>query len=137
MEFKIMQNDNHVATIEAVDLNAVFEIGNIGPEDKIERLAPMHSISVGDVIVDEDEKSFSVDSMGFSEITFFEVRRGFVCDESPWTEVPSFRFVAKTKTLKEARKIRDELDAENENPDFIFAVFDQNDHQVWNDTINS
>ena len=35
MEFKIMQNDNHVATIEAVDLNAVFEIGNIGPEDKI------------------------------------------------------------------------------------------------------
>ena len=63
MEFKIMQNDNHVATIEAVDLNAVFEIGNIGPEDKIERLAPMHSISVGDVIIDEDEKSFSVDSM--------------------------------------------------------------------------
>ena len=137
MEFKIIQNDNHVATIEAVDLHAVFEIGNIGPEDKIERLAPMHSISVGDVIVDEDEKSFSVDPVGFSEITFFEVRRGFVCDESPWTEVPSFRFVAKTKTLKEARKIRDELDAENENPDFIFAVFDQNDHQVWNDTINS
>ena len=32
MEFKIIQNDNHVATIEATDLNAVFEIGNIGPE---------------------------------------------------------------------------------------------------------
>ena len=71
MEFKIIQNDNHVATIEATDLNAVFEIGNIGPENKIERLAPMHSISVGDVIVDEDEKSFSVDPVGFSEITFF------------------------------------------------------------------
>jgi len=132
MEFKIIQNDIHVANIQATDLNDVFEIGNIGPENKIERLAPMHSISVGDVIVDESEKSFSVDPMGFSEFTLFEVRRGFVCDESPWTEEPSFRFVAETKTLNEARKIRDELDAENDNPDFIFAVFDQNDRQVWN-----
>ena len=39
-----------VCEIVAEDLNEVFEIGNIGPEDKITRLGRMHSISVGDVI---------------------------------------------------------------------------------------
>lgn len=39
-----------VCEIVAEDLNEVFEIGNIGPEDKITRLDRMHSISVGDVI---------------------------------------------------------------------------------------
>ena len=40
------------AYIKADDLDEVFQIGNIGPEDNIERMGPMHSISVGDVIVD-------------------------------------------------------------------------------------
>lgn len=38
--------------IKADDLDEVFEIGNIGPEEHIERVGPMHSISVGDIIVD-------------------------------------------------------------------------------------
>ena len=41
----------HVANIEAFDLEDVFETGNIGPEERIERLGPMHSVSVGDVVV--------------------------------------------------------------------------------------
>lgn len=41
----------HVANIEAFDLDDVFETGNIGPEERIERLGPMHSVSVGDVVV--------------------------------------------------------------------------------------
>ena len=44
----------HVANIEANTPNEVFEIGNIGPEETIERLTRMSSLSVGDVIVDEE-----------------------------------------------------------------------------------
>ena len=60
----------HVANIEAADLNGVFEIGNIGPEENIERLGPiMHSLSVGDIIVDTDEESTHyVDSFGFGQL---------------------------------------------------------------------
>ena len=43
----------HVATLDTDDLNKAFEIGNIGPEEKITRLKPMHSVSVGDVLVRE------------------------------------------------------------------------------------
>ena len=39
-----------VCEIVAEDLNEVFQIGNIGPEEKITRLDRMHSISVGDAI---------------------------------------------------------------------------------------
>ena len=44
---------SHVCNIEAANPDEVFEIGNIGPEDRIERVwtkRGMHSISVGDVI---------------------------------------------------------------------------------------
>jgi len=54
-----------VAFIDAQDLEQVFEIGNIGPEYKIERISPMHSLSVGDIIVDEDGVHRYVDSFGF------------------------------------------------------------------------
>ena len=56
-----------VATIEADDLEHVFEIGNIGPERRIERHGPpMHSVSVGDVIVDvRYNMAWYVDSHGF------------------------------------------------------------------------
>ena len=57
-----------VCTIEADNLNRVFDIGNIGPEEKITRLAPMHSISVGDIIEDADGRRVMVDSFGFGEI---------------------------------------------------------------------
>ena len=57
-----------VCTIEAANLNRVFDIGNIGPEESITRLAPMHSISVGDIIEDEQGVKVIVDSFGFKEI---------------------------------------------------------------------
>ena len=56
---------NKVSEIVADDLDEVFEIGNIGPEDKITRLDRMHSISVGDVIEDEEHRLFVVKSFGF------------------------------------------------------------------------
>ena len=59
---------SHVSNITAVDLNEVFETGNIGPEENIERLAPMFSVSVGDVIVDENDVASVVDSFGFIEL---------------------------------------------------------------------
>ena len=54
-----------VAVIEAEDLDEVFEIGNIGPESKIERLGRMHSISVGDVIMTETYECYVVKGLGF------------------------------------------------------------------------
>ena len=57
-----------VCTIEAANLNRVFDIGNIGPEESITRLLPMHSISVGDIIEDEQGRRVMVDSFGFGEI---------------------------------------------------------------------
>ena len=58
-----------VCYIKADDLDHVFEIGNLGPEDSIGRIGPMHSISVGDVIVDTgDDEVWYVDSCGFGEL---------------------------------------------------------------------
>jgi hypothetical protein len=57
-----------VCVIEADSLNRVFDIGNIGPEDRITRLARMHSVSVGDIIVDPDGVKHMVNSFGFEEI---------------------------------------------------------------------
>ena len=55
----------HVANIEAADYNGVFEVGNIGPEENIERLTRMSSVSVGDVIVGEDGTMAVVAPTGF------------------------------------------------------------------------
>jgi hypothetical protein len=57
-----------VAEITADSLDQVFSIGNVGPESSIKRLAPMHSISVGDVIVDECGHAFYVAPVGFKSI---------------------------------------------------------------------
>ena len=57
-----------VAVITADSLDQVFNIGNIGPEKYIERLAPMHSVSVGDVIVDEDGHAVYVAPVGFKSL---------------------------------------------------------------------
>jgi len=62
-----------VAYIKADSLEQVFEIGNIGPESNIERIRPMHSLSVGDIVIDEDGKWFFVDSFGFGEIETYQV----------------------------------------------------------------
>lgn len=57
-----------VCEIEANDLNEVFEIGNIGPEEKITRLGRMHSVSVGDVISNEYQELFVVKGFGFEKL---------------------------------------------------------------------
>ena len=57
-----------VAAIEAKDMDEVFEIGNIGPESKIERFDRMHSISVGDVIRDDRNRCFVVKPFGFERL---------------------------------------------------------------------
>jgi hypothetical protein len=46
----------------------VFHTGNVGPEDRIERLAQMSSVSVGDLIVAENGERHVVASFGFKEI---------------------------------------------------------------------
>ena len=58
-----------VAQIEADNLNEVFQVGNIGPESQITRLANrMASVSVGDLIEDEDGNRHVVASFGFKEV---------------------------------------------------------------------
>ena len=57
-----------VAAIEANDLDEVFEIGNVGPEAKIERFGRMHSVSVGDVIRDDRNRCFVVSGLGFERL---------------------------------------------------------------------
>lgn len=66
---EMFEHYSHVANIEATDLEDVFEIGNIGPEEKIGRLDSMHSISVGDIIEDPAGRFFMVDPFGFAEIS--------------------------------------------------------------------
>ena len=58
-----------VAKIEADSLEGVFHIGNVGPEENIERIAPMHSLSVGDLVFDPNTGIYHyVDSFGFGEL---------------------------------------------------------------------
>lgn len=57
-----------VAEVVADDLNHVFEVGNIGPEDRITRLEKMTSISVGDIIADADGNCNVVASFGFTPL---------------------------------------------------------------------
>ena len=58
----------HVSNIEAPTLEGVFHVGNMGPEEAIERLAPMYSTSVGDIVIDPDGKKYVVASFGFQEL---------------------------------------------------------------------
>ena len=58
----------HVSNITATDLNGVFHVGNMGPEENIERFLPMHSLSVGDVVEDVAGKRHMVASFGFEEV---------------------------------------------------------------------
>jgi hypothetical protein len=57
-----------VATVEANDLDEVFHIGNVC-KGSMNVLHKMHSISVGDIIVDETTNtSYMVDPFGFTEV---------------------------------------------------------------------
>lgn len=57
-----------VSFIEATCLDEVFQVGNIGPETQITRLDRMASISVGDLIEDEDGNRHVVANFGFKEV---------------------------------------------------------------------
>ena len=59
-----------VCEIEADNLDEVFEIGNVGPDEKIRRfdLQPMRSISVGDVIMTETYELYVVKGVGFERL---------------------------------------------------------------------
>ena len=51
---------------QADDLNHVFEVGNIGPEDRITRFASMFYSSVGDIIEDEAGNRWMIAGVGFT-----------------------------------------------------------------------
>ena len=60
----------HVSNITADTLEGVFTVGNIGPEENIERLAPMYSCSVGDIVEDETGYQKVVANFGFAEVNY-------------------------------------------------------------------
>lgn len=62
----------HVATIEAQDLDEVFKISNLGPEESVQRHGSMRSLSVGDIVIDASGTEFFVASDGFTPVSDFE-----------------------------------------------------------------
>ena len=58
----------HVSNIEADSLEGVFHVGNVGPEENIERIAPMHSLSVGDIVEDGSGAMSVVAGYGFKDV---------------------------------------------------------------------
>jgi len=58
----------HVANITADTLEGVFHIGNMGPEENIERMSRMHSISIGDIVENADGEQSVVATFGFKEV---------------------------------------------------------------------
>jgi len=58
----------HVSNITADSLEGVFHVGNMGPESSIERISPMHSLSVGDIVEDETGKMSVVADWGFKDV---------------------------------------------------------------------
>ena len=58
----------YVADLDVATLDDAFEVGNIGPEDKITRHNKMSSVSVGDILVDDQADTYVVASCGFDRI---------------------------------------------------------------------
>jgi len=58
-----------VAEIDTTDLEHSFEIGNIGPEEKIKRVDSMRSMSVGDIVKDHNGLFYAVAPKGFEPLT--------------------------------------------------------------------
>ena len=63
----------HVSNITALNLEGVFHVGNMGPEELIERLAPMHSLSVGDIVENTDGEKQVVADFGFKKVDEIKV----------------------------------------------------------------
>jgi len=59
-----------VAEIDADDFEEVFQIGNMGPEEKIIRFDDMHSVSVGDIVKCEDGVTKFVAPFSFETVAF-------------------------------------------------------------------
>lgn len=62
-----------VATLDAKDYNDAFEVGNIGPEEKITRYASLSSASVGDILIGEDGTIAVIANIGFIQIGYSAV----------------------------------------------------------------
>ena len=63
-----MEKYEHVADLDAATLDEAFEVGNIGPEEKIVRHSDrIHSLSVGDILEVDGEK-FIVARRGFDSL---------------------------------------------------------------------
>lgn len=65
---------SHVANIIAEDLDEAFDIGNSLRKEAsqlwIDRLGPMRSVSVGDVLIDKAGAAFVVTAFGFDSVQF-------------------------------------------------------------------
>lgn len=61
---------SHVSNINAKSVEGVFSVGNMGPESQIERFADcsMYSVSIGDIVEDEDGNKSVVAMYGFKEV---------------------------------------------------------------------
>ena len=51
----------------------MFHVGNMGPEELIERFAPMHSLSVGDIVEGTDGVKHVVADFGFKKVDEIKV----------------------------------------------------------------
>ena len=58
----------HVADLDVDTLDDAFEVGNMGPEEKITRHNKMSSVSVGDILVDDQADTYVVAGIGFDKI---------------------------------------------------------------------
>ena len=61
----------HVADLVCDDLDHCFEVGNVGPEDRFVKKVGVNrtSVSVGDLLEDEDGLVHLVDRIGFRNVT--------------------------------------------------------------------
>jgi hypothetical protein len=59
---------NHVADIEATSVEDAFRVSNLGVEDQITRHLSMHSLSVGDILIDENCVHTVIDRYGSFEL---------------------------------------------------------------------
>lgn len=59
-----------VATLDVENWDEAFEVGNIGPEEKITRWNAMASVSVGDILIDEEGQIAVVANNGFIAIKY-------------------------------------------------------------------
>ena len=60
---------SHVSSVVADDLEHVFEVCNIGPDDRITKHARCRSLRVGDIVANADGDYFAVANVGFTPLS--------------------------------------------------------------------